>query len=985
MKYFRIFYTLLLWLLALASLLALLAIAPMVQTWALRLALSGDSGLHGSVEAVSVRFGRVQAADLRLEKDGAVLTLPSFQARMPISSALFRRKVVLERLVAKGWKLDLSKRPKPELPPGESGGKAELREALALLHGALNGWRLPVDLSAETLELEGDIITASDANGTPAVMHVILKGGSLGEGREASFDYDVIGQFFGWDLRLPYLATHGVLTARMDTPRTFDRLGTKTKLVVRSDKFQKDIDWDVEASVARGVGEETYVVDLSKAQRKIASLSASVPSPLGNIQGRWKLNAEQADLAPFAPDRFPKQLAVEGEGRFEADAALARLRLSGRVSGEASGLEALYRPLVPLGSQKFELRFEARHTGAELRVEQLELSLGSPKPLAFAKALQAFDIDEGKATAKLTEPQGDWFEVRLEEAPLGWLGGLTGDYALSGGGVSGSFVVRRLDKGFAVRSRKSVGAKAVALRHGEGLVAQNLDLAVDFSGESGDAGWAFRFGPFEASNSGRPLLSAEGKASLPAKEGVAATLSASWKLDLRALGAGAVVPGFVWTEGTEATGTLTATQGETLKVQGKLRVAYPEPERSLSSDYQIELRGNNTLFFTAPFKVALPSGASDIALEGAWYSGEQGRPLSLKVTSPNCTLEQLRALAVPVAALRSGAGPAEAAKLPFWGEWTGYLSFVFDRFNAWGEDMHDARWTLNLEPRLATLQSGSWQNADKILQLWKGTVAYDPSAKDAYTLQASASMGEADAASLFGKPPAGQDPLFQGRFTVAKSLRGQGSDFADLSRHLEEDYTLEGKGGIVRLLKTNVADALPMPSTPGSDVLGAVGDVVGPIFGRKSGTVGHRQIKLRKNTEAILNFSYDMAEFRYERLKLRATRGTDRILDIEQFDMSSPDLKIVGTGKIVPENEGPLQNQPLSLDLSFSVAGRGADFLIEGGLVPGPKDDKGFVSFPKPLHFGGTLLKFDKTEWHDVLAKAANANPEEKKKEPAKK
>ena len=58
-----------------------------------------------------------------------------------------------------------------------------------------------------------------------------------------------------------------------------------------------------------------------------------------------------------------------------------------------------------------------------------------------------------------------------------------------------------------------------------------------------------------------------------------------------------------------------------------------------------------------------------------------------------------------------------------------------------------------------------------------------------------------------------------------------------------------------------------------------------------------------------------------------------------------------------------------------------AELLTTAGLLSSRKDDKGYALLNQTVHFGGTLQHLDKTQWHDLLAKAAAPKPEEKKNE----
>lgn len=975
-----------LWFLALVALLAVLAISPRVQTLGLRFALSGDSGLHGSVEDWSMRFGKLQADNLRLEKDGLVLTVPNLRAELPVGAALVSRKYEIGHLVAKGWKLDLSGQALPlgETTPADAGVVA--REALAFLHEALSKGQLPFELTAEAVELEGDIVTAPHKGAAPVAIHVLVRGGPLAPGREGSFQVETRGRFARPGYALPFFSSQGLWTLRMDTPRTLESLGLKLRVFVRPEREIVGAEWNLEASVARGAGAENYQLDLVKGERKLVRLKAAVPASQGDIRGEWGLNLLNEDIEPFATKRFPKKLSLQGEGHFDTDAALARLHLSGALRGEATGLGVLAPELAWLETTGFDTSFDARRDAGKVQVSRFQLSLGAPKSVVNIKSLQPFLVDETTGALKASVAKEDWFELRFEDTPVSWFGGFLGRVSFGGAGkLRGHLRLHPTERGLSLQSVDTFEAKGLNLLHDDTLLASNFDLAGPLSAEKTELGWDIRLTPLALCRGAAKLATLEGSLVIPSAPDEPVTIKAGWKAEIPPLPASEKNSDSSWFQAKSAEGQVTATLGGNSKVQGKVRMAYAEAGRLLASDFSVELGTNGRFDFSLPLQLKTSSGASTLTFDGTWFSATPGKPVNLKISAADCSVEQLRAFLFPLAALRGGRMEGENPTLPCWGEWRGNFSFVFDRFKAWGQTLNDVRWTLGLEPGALNLLGASWKGADDSFQMWKGTLSFEPGLRDAYKLQATATLGQVEASKFFDKPAADKEPVFVGKFSIVDNLRGEGATIDDLLKRTREELLLESKGGIVRFLKTIVRESLGDTSSRSVDALASMGDAVGSFFGRQAGK-GPGTKKLAKNTEAVLGFSYDMAEFRYEKVKIRATRSMDRTIDVEEFRMESPTLIVVGSGRLAAAGEASFQDQPLSGDLSFFVAGRAADYVEKGGLAaPGNKDEKGFVALQGPIHFGGTLRKLDKTDWQNLLAKAAEPKSDDKKKEEVKK
>jgi hypothetical protein len=70
------------------------------------------------------------------------------------------------------------------------------------------------------------------------------------------------------------------------------------------------------------------------------------------------------------------------------------------------------------------------------------------------------------------------------------------------------------------------------------------------------------------------------------------------------------------------------------------------------------------------------------------------------------------------------------------------------------------------------------------------------------------------------------------------------------------------------------------------------------------------------------------------------------------------------------------------VDLQFWARGRVAKLLSTAGLLSADKDGLGYLKLSQPIHFGGTLEHIDRSQWHNLLVKAAAQNPGGPKKTP---
>jgi hypothetical protein len=260
-----------------------------------------------------------------------------------------------------------------------------------------------------------------------------------------------------------------------------------------------------------------------------------------------------------------------------------------------------------------------------------------------------------------------------------------------------------------------------------------------------------------------------------------------------------------------------------------------------------------------------------------------------------------------------------------------------------------------------------------------GEIGFDAAAALPYSLKASGSIDELEAAPLFGPPHPDFEPAVKGRFSLTGSLTGTGRSLDDLLSRRQEEYRLTSAGGVIRLLKTDVGTTAPEPPAPMSDALVNTGTFVGALFRVKPDKIDSGNRAITKTASAVLNFTYQVAEFPYEQIAVTITRGPDRILHLSELAVTAANVHLIGSGQINYVENQPLGARPLSVDLQLGGRGKVAELLAEAGLLTAQKDSLGYTLFNQPIHFGGTLEHIDSSQWHDLLAKA-KVQPDRAKK-----
>lgn len=1005
MKFIRILFRWLVLAIVLIVILAAMAFLPNVQTWVAQLALDRQTGVHGSLDSLSAGFGKVEIANLHLEFDGAVLTVPSLEARLSLTTAAMDRKFLIRSLVAKGWTLDLRRAPAPDKvgaaglaapegavaagAPGQA-PDAPAQRAVRALRGILGGWALPCDASLDGVDLEGDILVPAPPGRAPARVHLTAKGGGMSAGHEGSFAIDAEAAVADSGLSVDTVTAHGRLTAAMESPRAINRIGFKADILARGGSLSEDLVFSADLAAAREAGQEAYTLDLSRDNRHLATILAHLPEATRRFEGTWKVDLRNSDLAPFGVDRSLPTIAAAGDGTFDADGAFAQTHVAGRLNGAASHLGVLTPLLERLGAVTFDAHFDLSRGGQSMRVDRLSVSVAGTRPIAVVKSLQPFEIDESTGDVKVADPGGDWMEGSIQGFQLAWLAGLADGFTLAGGDASGDVVVRAAKGGFAIRSKTPIVAAGVSVQRAGKLLGQGFDVSASLLADYDSKGWQLQGAPLTVANAGRRLATIEGKASLASESNELTAIAGTWNADLYALASLAAISDSNWAKGLSATGDFSAKVGAAMEIDGKLAVTGHDPAHTVSASVRVVVDADGATRLLVPVKIAFGPSVSEVTADVTYTGEEAGSRIYVDLMSENVTLEQLGLLAAPFAGRGSASlfsdpaawtgGPKTVAgerdRIPFWGNSVGRLKFQFDRLSAWGHDFTGVGGTLNIEHGSVVLKDAQGGLSRHRLATLGGSISFDAAAEIPYGLKATAALNEVDAAMLFAASKHGQEePVLEGRFSAACTITGSGINLNDLAGRTQEEFRLTSTAGIIRLLKTRVGDSIPSAPSSGSDTLGRLGSAVGSFFGVEKGSIGSGQTPVGKTAEAVLNFTYQVSEIGYDQLTVTAIREPDRTIKLVEIAMTSPEECLTGSGQITYVKDLRLSARPLSLDLKFGVRGAPADLPSTAGLLSSEKDSSGYTMLNQPVRFGGTVEHIDSSQWHDLLATAANRKP----------
>lgn len=951
---------------------------PAVQTLAAQLALNRQPGVHASLGSVAAGFGEVDVDDARVEMGCGVLTAPRVEARMPVLQTLRSGSLRVGSLSAKGWTLDLSRAPAGAPPRAAAAGQTgpgAAAQAVSLALSALRTWQVPFAGSVDGVDIEGDVLLPSPDGAAPVQVHLVVKGGGLGAGRRA--DLEVDAATVGAQIPAAFMFARGHVTADLGPDGKIGRIRANADFSPAGDPTPGNPGMSVAMSADRGGDSSTCEVDASRGARRLASVRARAEDSTGRMSGSWSVDAGEADLAPLSPYLGMAPASVEARGSFDAARpfeslhARGHLKAAGRLPAGFTGMNG-----APPGAT-LEADFDVAVRSGALAFARLEASGGAVGASFSLRTLRPFEVRTGERGAALTVAPGAFAEGSFRDLPLALVTRPADRLGFAAGLAAGQFAVRATDGGFSGELKEPASASGVALRGPGSLLGSGLELSLSLRAACSSGAWDVTVAPMVFQRAGREVASLRADAVRPAGPGQPFTVTGTWTADPQALDQSSG-PGASLSAYKSITGSFTASVAGAISASGKVEAAGLARTPSASADFKADMDSEGDFTFNVPARVELAGAVSELTADGGVsFDGAETR-IEAKVEGDDVALEHLGLLAGPLLALQTQPG----VRGPAWGALKGRVEFSFKRLRSAGEAYEEVNGVLTLDHDSARLNGGRVWLMQHDLAIVTGLLTFDPARRPAYDLKANVSLGDFDASAIFGKGKSDRLALVEGRFALEDAVTAASDDLGGLAGAAREDMEVRSPGGILRLLKVDVADAIPEEKTRVSDTLGDVGSAVGAIFGIKHESENAGRNPVSKEAESVLSFTYDISEIGYDRLVAKVRRDPQGGMHLADIDVVAPNEHITGAGDVGRASGLAFPARPLSLVLRLAVKGDPAKLLGSAGLLSGEKDALGYSALAQPIRLGGTLEQVDATPWHDLLAavaaKAAAAGPKPK-------
>ncbi len=955
------------------------------QTWAARRALAAQAqpGLELTFGRVSASLNRVQVTDLRLVRAGVVLTLPSAEVELPLFSALFSDKVLIHRLVARGWTLDLTKASSLPVAPATARRLVRPREfslltsayaddpaavTPVLFAGIFHQLVLPVDVALDGVDLAGEVLLPAVGNRPAIRAKFTLTGGGLAAGKAGEFDYTAAVAFEGNEVAVRTLTVHGSLGVVMDTPRTLARLVTTTEAEAAGPKFPGGVKLAIDGLAARSAAGENYVVSISSGAKQLAAVETSFPAGASHLGGNWRLDMRDADLAPFSFGRELPTFEAVGEGRFGTDTSFAELNASGKLVATMGRLEVFNPQLSKLGTIHLAAEFDVAQRAGATRVDRLAVKVEGVKPVATVQALQAFEFNLKTGELNLVNPARDLLAVAFQGLPLTWLGPwLTKEgLMVTGSDLQGEFLASARNGGFTLRPKSPLTVDDLSVsRIGGPPLLGAVDLSLTASADYTPQGWQVELSPLSARSQGATLLTIEGRIGQLAGEHQPVKAAGKWTGQLAALLAQPFAVRFAVLTAGEMQGDFAASLGLKREIQlrlalTRLAAAGASALPAIIADVRANRDPDGKITFNAPFRFERGDRKSDLTFAGTCLTGPAGLSLDARVTSDWLAAEDAQVLAAPLSGEVPGSTTGGAVTVPagpVWAGVTGQLALALKKvvYNRQFQ-VTDVTGVLRLEASALKLVNGSGGfGTDSDVKL-SGGVTFNPVASQPYALEADFALNNFDTVPAFRAIDPTRLPTVEAKINLTSKLTANGTTLADLAGRTRGDLLITSKGGIFRALSADLSDRIQKTQSRVTAIASFLGVVTDDYVNK---------------TKILSDIAKALSEIPFDQLSVTATRDASLNVQLKDFTLISPEVRIGGGGGINYVEGVPVLAQPMEIQLHLGARGKLGDLIKRAGLLDPVQDNLGYSAFAVPLKIGGTLGSPDTSAIRTALLNSA--------------
>lgn len=255
--------------------------------------------------------------------------------------------------------------------------------------------------------------------------------------------------------------------------------------------------------------------------------------------------------------------------------------------------------------------------------------------------------------------------------------------------------------------------------------------------------------------------------------------------------------------------------------------------------------------------------------------------------------------------------------------------------------------TVTLNPAKAILM-GAPLNADVKIDHQP-----DKRPKTPYGMNANLSLSKFDVGKFLTMTKPNTTPPLTGLFAVKSGIHSTARSLDSLTETAQGKLSLNGGPGQLRALSS-----VDGADTAAKGINTALG-IAGALLGDKV-----RELPALNQLITLLR------QIDYETLQIDASRRANLDIDLSTFLLKGPQVRLNGQGVVKNVPGKPINEQPLTVNVSLDAKDKTANLMSELRLLDGNKDSQGYFSGPK-FTITGTPASPDFSQLNGILTKAA--------------
>jgi hypothetical protein len=475
-----------------------LALVPSVQTWAVRKAVEGQPGMEIRVAKVAAGVNGADISDLRVVKDGMIITAKGVTAEYSAWDYLTSQRINADSVNIEELVVDLRNAkpaaatpPGAKSPPGSTAPQSAPPDPAAApppretgkkepFQGLLTEAKLPFDVRIASLTAKGRALLPNQQ-----IVTFDLKGSGIENGQRGKIEWtvDFADSTAGASLRA--LRASGGAALHITQDRRIDLIEIETTAAAMGPKLSADqVKLMAKAEKPAATGDETYAASVSlvkgTALEPLLKTNARYLSAAREIAGTWDIAVRTEQVAGLLAGLGVPELSASGAGKFSFRPDTNAAAASGDLQARTSQLEKISPTLAAIGAVELKTSFDGAMADNVARLDKLNLEVAGSDGRKFAQvsSLQKIGYQLSNQRVTLTDPKAELARISLQALPLAWAQAFLKPMQIESGDLSLVLAVEAEPDGSRVRARavEPLNVRTVTIREGDKLLVDRVSL-----------------------------------------------------------------------------------------------------------------------------------------------------------------------------------------------------------------------------------------------------------------------------------------------------------------------------------------------------------------------------------------------------------------------------------------------------------------------------------------------------------------------------